>query len=1108
MSNGVTSDKDARRIVASQEGFQTPKQDENNNNIDPPVSSSFSQDKAGSTQPGNPRVYAYTICNGLSNQLLHHAAHLSKAKQLGFQHVAIPNHFILQGTQTSDADVGVTSQNSIPFGHAFDAQHFLHVLQTQLQLQGHFDDQTTTTLFMDNPTSAVPAASLTKTTSPRCLGLSQAFEGSDPLQVRMLLQSAFRPSREHMEPIVETILGRLSSSFSSSNDNDPYSHGVCLHDRNGQDWIDHCQRWISIPDGTYRGNCLPYLPRTKEESSSSIEFLDNLKARVFPDPPPHEAALAAATGQPPGPQRWVYYCGDHADIPSTLVQASASYQESNGEDQNPLKDKSTTPLYSHITSRDLLLQQEKERQQHQQQQQQSNSTSSSYFRSGRHRDSTSLPSSSLHELLAQQQQILSTKYGLSNQFDLQRDARDFWALLDFYVCRTLPRFVGNSVSTFSAIQIALRQPSSSSSSVMDQPQPSKPKRLPSSSWKGLKSIDVVPSTQTSTLTSGAAYWYNSQSIPLSQFWKTYEIPVVYTYTEKSMASGKHFLQASIASVRHHMPHTPIHVLYHGRADIKFRNWLQNARNHVILHTHNPTWAADIEEMRLHGDVKRSHLFSHAGNYLGTWQRIDIPLFVDAEYALLLDSDAIVQKPLSLHDFGLDMTHGLAMSSELQYPEETPSNAGIMLMNIPFLRQTHSAFIKYIVQHKNSGGQFGSHPSPSDQGAYLTFYADHIRFLEYKFNMKPYFPLQSPIPLEDHPSPPPPPKLNDMNIVHFHGPKPHQYIAYIALGKKCPKASHFLCIRSWSRASQSLCHALSVFAQASLSVTHPTMTRTTPSMGRPSSKIGYCQASFRADPLHAQTCQTILEALATAARRNQSDDGYGIPDVCNSPNKGDFARFIITTLVEEQGPPVETTTTLHNKTAPLGGGESSVVYDHHSPCSNIQQHLLSYSGSPQPQPLRHRHSLTVFWVFVVLTLSALLWSTVSSWLGRQSLLQRRRRSSSKNGESNNDNSNNATGLTRLATSSSRLHEQDESQQQAWGGNLKQFQLFMILGLALCWDYWQTLQLSSYVVNNNSSNNNYNIGPPLEQQQQQQQFYHSPQYPQPLSKHPHYHYNPNH
>ena len=1146
MSNDVRSHKATRRIVPNQEGFRTTKQDENNKNNKNNIingrpawsSSSFSsssQDKAAdSTRPKTPRVYAYTICNGLSNQLLHHAAHLSKAKRLGYQHVAIPNHFILQGTQTSDVDVGVTSQNSIPFGHAFDAQHFLHVLQTQLQLQAQFVDQTTNMLLMDNPTNVTHGASSTTTRTPRCLKLSQAFKGSDPVQVRILLQSAFRPSREHMEPIVETILRRLrSSSSSSSNDNDPYSHGVCLHDRNGQDWIDHCRRWSSIHDGIYRGNCLPYLPHTKEESSSSIEFLDNLKARVFPDPPPPEAAMAVATGQPPGPQRWVYYCGDYTDIPSTLLQASASYQESNGEDQNLLshdnnnktKRRSTTPLYSHITSRHLLLEQEKERQQHQKQQEQSNLSWSSFFRNGRlHRDTTSLPSSSLHELLAQQQRILSTKYGFSSQLDLQRDARDFFALLDFYVCRTLPRFVGNSVSTFSAIQIALRQPSSSSSLVVDQPQPSDPNRLPSSSSReGLKSTDVAPapSTQTRTLTPGAAYWYNSQSIPLSQFWKTYEIPIVYTYTEESMASGKHFLQASIASVRHHMPHTPIHILYHGQADIEFRNWLQQTPNHVILHTHNPTWAADIEEMRLHGDVQRSHLFLHAGNYLGTWQRIDIPLFVDAEYALLLDSDTIVQKPLSLRDFGLYMTHGLAMSSELKYPEQKPANAGIMLMNIPFLRETHSAFIKYIVEHKSTGGQFRHHPSPSDQGAYLTFYGDRTRFLPYKFNMKPYFPLQSspsregdpsppppklykfnmkphiPLPSppsrKGDPSPPPPHKLQNMKIVHFHGPKPHEYIAYIAFGKNCPEASNFLCTRGWAQAPSSLCHALSIFAQASLSVTHSTI-----AMGTPSSKMGYCQASFPANPLHAQTCQKILEALVTASRQNKSDDGYGIPYVCTSADRGAFARFIITTVVEAQRLPLETTTTttLHNTTAPsLGGGESSVVYDHQSPCSSIPEHLLPYPDSPQQQPL-HRRSMTFYLVFILLASSALLSSTVWSWLGPP--LQRRRSSSGKNSESNNDNSNNATRLKRLVTPLSRLHEQDESQQkesssQAWRGKLKRFQLFMILCLAFSWEYWQTLQVSSYVVNNN----NNKVGPPLQQQQQQQQqFYQSPQYPQPL------------
>jgi hypothetical protein len=35
--------------------------------------------------------------------------------------------------------------------------------------------------------------------------------------------------------------------------------------------------------------------------------------------------------------------------------------------------------------------------------------------------------------------------------------RDLWALVDFFMCGSLPHFIGNSVSTFSAIQIALRR---------------------------------------------------------------------------------------------------------------------------------------------------------------------------------------------------------------------------------------------------------------------------------------------------------------------------------------------------------------------------------------------------------------------------------------------------------------------------------------------------------------------------------------------------------------------------------------------------------------------------------------------------------------------------
>jgi hypothetical protein len=197
--------------------------------------------------------------------------------------------------------------------------------------------------------------------------------------------------------------------------------------------------------------------------------------------------------------------------------------------------------------------------------------------------------------------------------------RDVWALIDFFVCQGLDHFIGNSVSTFSAIQIAIRE-------------------------------------------SEGAYWYNSQSIPLAEMWNVYQIPIVYTYTEISEVNGRILLKASIASARRHMPANPIHILYHGNEDVSFRSWLQEEMN-VIIHQHDPSWRSDIEEMRQNGNAADSHLFLHGGNYFGTWQRIDIPHFLHTEYCLLLDADTVILKPFLLSDFGLDLTRSVAIAQK-------------------------------------------------------------------------------------------------------------------------------------------------------------------------------------------------------------------------------------------------------------------------------------------------------------------------------------------------------------------------------------------------------------------------------------------------------------
>ena len=592
----------------------------------------------------------YNICNGLSNQLLIHAAYIARAKQEN-QIVQIPDYFITNGVQTTNANVIPNATNAIPFGRAFDRVFFRQQLES-LGIQASF-----VTFNFSKP-------------QIKCAGVGMV-QHADPWVVQQILQ-AFRPSRR-----LQNVINQVSKGFEQLG----MDNGVCVHHRDGQDWHDHCKRWGNIPDGVYRGNCLGVPNRT---------FLESLEDRGLRK------------------SNWVYYCGDHS-VPIELREKGYS-------------------------------------------------------------------------VIARQEVLPSKDMTTIQNLQPGQEVRDLWALIDFFACSELPRFIGNSVSTFSALQIALKD-------------------------------------------GEGAYWYNSQSIPLSHAWRAYQIPIVYTYTEMSAAAGQHFLRASIASVRRQMPHNKIHVLYHGEKDLKFRKWL--ATQNVTIHNHFPQWRSKIEVMRRNGNPALSHLFLHPGNYFGTWQRIDIPLFLDTEYCLLLDSDTIINNPFTLADFGLNMTYGIAMSSEMHLGSTQPSNAGVTLMNIPLLRRTHDRFLRFILNHVDTA-DFG-HSSPSDQGAHLVFHKNQTSFLQPSFNMKPYWPVTRA-------------EFNKSFVVHFHGPKPHEYLQYI-MGKTCNKALGKLCQLASSRPA--LCHALREFARASREV---------------EGLNSYCYSSF-SNATQQSMCENFLGALA-------------------------------------------------------------------------------------------------------------------------------------------------------------------------------------------------------------------------------------------------------
>ena len=213
---------------------------------------------------------------------------------------------------------------------------------------------------------------------------------------------------------------------------------------------------------------------------------------------------------------------------------------------------------------------------------------------------------------------------------------------------------------------------------------------------------------------------------------------------------------------------------------------------VIIHKHKPTWRDSIEQMRLNGNKAASHLYQDAGSYLGTWQRIDIPDFVYSEYCLLLDYDTIVVKPFGMIDFGLDITPTIALSAEMDEYDPRPWNAGVTVMNVPYLRETKEEFHKFIFEHQNGDFQNG----PSDQGAYNDFYSDRT-FLHRKFNMKPYWENED--------------NWRDRYIIHFHGMKPMDILDLWLFGKDCNPSIKFLCDKEAEY--KFLCPSMQSFAVA-------------------------------------------------------------------------------------------------------------------------------------------------------------------------------------------------------------------------------------------------------------------------------------------------------
>jgi hypothetical protein len=68
---------------------------------------------------------------------------------------------------------------------------------------------------------------------------------------------------------------------------------------------------------------------------------------------------------------------------------------------------------------------------------------------------------------------------------------------------------------------------------------------------------------------------------------------------------------------------------------------------------------------------------------------------------MLDCDTIVLEPFTFGDFDKHMTRSIAFSAEMDEDLKEPWNAGVALMNLPYLRQTYNDFLEVRVTKRES-----------------------------------------------------------------------------------------------------------------------------------------------------------------------------------------------------------------------------------------------------------------------------------------------------------------------------------------------------------------------------------------------------------------------
>lgn len=157
-------------------------------------------------------------------------------------------------------------------------------------------------------------------------------------------------------------------------------------------------------------------------------------------------------------------------------------------------------------------------------------------------------------------------------------------------------------------------------------------------------------------------------------------------------------------------------------------------------------------------------------YSGHWLRIDLPQ-LEREEDVVLYTDVDV---MFLRQPSIEATPALlAAAPEFEIADTSHFNSGVMVMNLPQLREVHDAFIAAIRRRLLHRFTYPAHDQESFNRFFGASLLNRVRGRAYTplsplLNWKPYWGVN-----------------DEASIIHFHGPKPRMVHKLVAMDGELP-----------------------------------------------------------------------------------------------------------------------------------------------------------------------------------------------------------------------------------------------------------------------------------------------------------------------------------